>query len=231
MQMRLSAFAAVSGVVAPALMAYIKQAAVTDTAYFQSLIARAEHLGLLVRDELVYSLAGLLYIPMDEAIRATLMREVHDTPTGGHLGREKTYSRLTAHVYWQGVYNDVRDYVRSCVSCAQNKAHQHVHADVLHSLPIPARRWETISLDCVGPLPKTSRGHDFLLVVVDKFSKLVHLIACTQQVTAAVRWRCWCTTMWCGCMASRRASSATATRASPRTSGVRCGSCAARSSP
>ena len=40
-------------------------------------------------------------------------------------------------------------------------------------------------MDFVGPLPKTSQGHDFMLVVVDKFSKMVHLIACRQQVTAA----------------------------------------------
>jgi len=36
---------------------------------------------------------------------------------------------LTAQVYWQGVYHDVRDYVRSCVSCAQNKANQRTASD------------------------------------------------------------------------------------------------------
>ena len=51
----ISAFDVVSGVVAPALMSDIMQAAVTDTVYYQPLIARAEHLGLLVRDGLVYS--------------------------------------------------------------------------------------------------------------------------------------------------------------------------------
>ena len=176
---------ATSSVVAPALMADIRRAAAADTAYYQPLIARADHLGLTVTDGLVYSPAGLLYIPKDDTIRTQLMQEVHDAPTGGHLGREKTYRRLTADVYWQGVYNDVRDYVRSCVSCAQNKASNQTSADLLHPLPIPARRWETISMDFVGPLPKTPRGHDFLLVVVDKFSKMVHLIACSQQVTAA----------------------------------------------
>jgi transposase InsO family protein len=40
-------------------------------------------------------------------------------------------------------------------------------------------------MDFVGPLPMTSGGHDFLLVVVDKFSKTVHLVACGQMVTAA----------------------------------------------
>lgn len=40
-------------------------------------------------------------------------------------------------------------------------------------------------MDFIGPLPKTSAGHDFLLVVMDKFSKMIHLIACMQQVTAS----------------------------------------------
>jgi len=55
----------------------------------------------------LFSTAGLLYIPNDCELRTTLMREVHDAPTGGHLGREKTYARLTAQVYWRGVYHNV----------------------------------------------------------------------------------------------------------------------------
>ena len=174
-----------SCVVAPSLMEDIRRLALTDEAYYVPLVARAEHLGLVVKDGLVYSPGGLLYIPKDDAVRTTLLREVHDAPTGGHLGREKTYRRLTAVVFWQGVYEDVRDYVRSCVSCAQSKASNRTASDFLHPLPIPARRWETISMDFVGPLPKTSRGNDFLLTVTDKLSKQVHLIACTQKVTAS----------------------------------------------
>jgi hypothetical protein len=176
---------ATSSLLAPSLMADIRRLALTDKVYYGPLIERAEHLGLTVKDGLVYSPAGLLYIPQDETLRTTLMREIHDAPTGGHLGREKTYHRLTSQVYWRGVYRDVMDYVRSCVSCAQNKASNQNASDLLHPLPIPARRWETITMDFVGPLPKTSSEHDFLLVVVDKFSKTVHLVACTQKVTAS----------------------------------------------
>jgi hypothetical protein len=180
-----SSESATSTAVAPSLMEDIRRLALSDEAYYVPLVARAEHLGLVVRDGLVYSPTGLLYIPQDDDVRTTLMREVHDAPTGGHLGREKTFARLTAEVYWRGVYHDVRDYVRSCVSCSQNKASQRTASDFLHPLPIPARRWETISMDFVGPLLKTPTGHDFLLTVVDKFSKMVHLIACHQQVTAS----------------------------------------------
>jgi hypothetical protein len=179
-----SGSSASSSVVAPHLMDDIRRLAIVDP-HYQDMVARYEHLGLLVQDGLVYSTTGLLYIPQDSELRTTLMREVHDAPTGGHLGREKTYSRLTQQVYWKGVYDDVRDYLMGCLSCQSIKASNRVAAGLLQPLPIPARRWETISMDFVGPLPKTSAGHDWLLVVVDKFSKMIHLIACTVKSSAA----------------------------------------------
>lgn len=173
-----------SSIIAPSLLDEIRVVALSDIAYYQPLLSKAEHLGLTVKDGLLYSASGLLYIPVGGTIRATLMQEVHDAPSGGHLGREKTYARLTEQVYWNGIYADVGDYVRSCVSCGQNKARNRTAADLLRPLPIPSRRWETISMDFVGPLPMTPSGHDFLLVIVDKFSKMTHLIACTQSITA-----------------------------------------------
>ena len=134
------ASASTSTLISPSLMTDIKRLALTDEVYYRPLLTQAEQLGLTVKDGLVYSPAGLLYVPQDETLRTTLMREVHDAPTGGHLGREKTYRRLTARVYWRGVYQDVKDYVRSCVSCAQNKASNLNASDLLHPLPIPARR-------------------------------------------------------------------------------------------
>ena len=41
-------------------------------------------------------------------------------------------------------------------------------------------------MDFVGPAAEdAAKSHDFLLSVVDKFSKMVHFILCTQTVTAA----------------------------------------------
>ena len=176
---------AVATILSDELMPRIRAAALTDTVYYQPLLAQARHLGLTVKDGLVYGPVGQLYIPKDDTLRCILMREVHDAPTGGHLGREKTFRRLTAAVYWRGVYRDVEDYIGSCVACASSKASNRTSADLLHPLPIPARRWETITMDFQGPLPKTEKGNDFLLVVMCKLSKETHLIACKQTVTAA----------------------------------------------
>jgi hypothetical protein len=51
-------------------------------------------------------------------------------------------------------------------------------------LPIPSRPWESVSMDFVGGLPKSRKGHDYLYVVVDRFSKMCILIPCNKQVTA-----------------------------------------------
>ena len=39
-------------------------------------------------------------------------------------------------------------------------------------LPIPSCPWETISMDFVGGLLMSRKGHDYLYVVVDHFNKM-----------------------------------------------------------
>jgi hypothetical protein len=165
------------------LLTEVKSAAVADVEYQQRVLQYA-HYGLVLKDGLLYSDTGRLYIPDNSGLRTRILAELHDAPTGGHKGRDATWSRLVQLVHWAGMYDDVRDYVTSCVTCAAVKKNTQATAGLLRPLPIPLRRWETISLDFVGPFPRTSAGYNHLLVVVDKFSKMVHLIPTTDKVTS-----------------------------------------------
>ena len=53
----------------------------------------------------------------------------------------------------------------------------------LHPHAIPSKPWEHISIDLIGPLPE-SQGYNAVLVIVDRFSKMIILIATNTELTA-----------------------------------------------
>ncbi|GJP58286.1 hypothetical protein CLOP_g22992 [Closterium sp. NIES-67] len=50
------------------------------------------------------------------------------------------------------------------------------HVAAIQPLPVPEQPWQVVSLDFITGLPPTTSGHDAILVVIDKFSKMGHFI-------------------------------------------------------
>ena len=48
---------------------------------------------------------------------------------------------------------------------------------------VPERPWQHISVDFITKLPM-SKGHDLILVVCDRFSKMSHFVVTTEKTTA-----------------------------------------------
>jgi hypothetical protein len=49
-------------------------------------------------------------------------------------------------------------------------------AGPLQSLPIPTWKWEDISMDFIVGLPRTTKGYDFIWVIIDRLIKVAHFL-------------------------------------------------------
>lgn len=101
---------------------------------------------------------GRIYIGDNPLFKDRILQMTHNSPIGGHYGYEKTYQRIKREFYWKGLKKEVRQYIKHCWICQQNKHETVLPAGLLQPLPIPERPWTDISMDFIESLP-LSKGH------------------------------------------------------------------------
>jgi hypothetical protein len=139
-----------------------------------------EELDYHVHDNLLYHL-GKLCILRDE--RENVIKEAHTSLICGHFKVGKTIVQLQIYYYWPRMNEIVSKYVKECVLCATSKPSKR-KLGLYTPLLVPSQPWESVSMDFVGGLSMSKTGHDYLYVVVDRFSNMCILIHCRKQVTA-----------------------------------------------
>lgn len=90
------------------------------------------------------------------------------------MGVCKTLTHLKDKFTWSTIREDTRKFIASCLDCQHTKYETQKPVGLLCPLPVPNRPWENLSMDFIVGLP-VYRGHISLLIVVDKFSKGLHL--------------------------------------------------------
>ena len=116
---------------------------------------------------------NLIYIP--EKLRLEILMKYHESPSAGHLGIRRTLELITRNFWWPKIQEDVKSFINSCENCARNKVSRHRKYGLLQPLDTPDRPWKSIEIDFLCGLPN-SKGFTTLMVVVDRFSKMIHLI-------------------------------------------------------
>ena len=125
----------------------------------------------------------LLVIP--RAMQHQLLLWAHDHPTAGHCGREKTSYRLNTRVYWDSMRKDINRYVQSCQLCQQYKYSNQAMASSLQ-MHIVRQPWHTIGVDIMGPYPPTQRQKQYVLVVVDYFTRWVEIFSLRSTTSSDI---------------------------------------------
>jgi hypothetical protein len=152
------------------LIADIRAAAEADPEYQRLLLSpppdQQADSGVLVDSK------GCIRVPDGAALRTRILAELHDSPTGGHCGRDRLLSELQKRFFWQGMATQAEQYVLTCDACQRNKHSKQLTPGLLMPLPLPEEPCLHWTTDAVTGLPKSKRGFDAIQVYVDRLTKL-----------------------------------------------------------
>jgi hypothetical protein len=126
-----------------------------------------------------------LYLSKQSKLKSTVLSELHATPTVGHSGFTKTYDGVKRSFFWDGMKQDVHNFVVECDVCQRNKGETVKSPGTLQSFPIPPAIWWDISMDFIVGLPK-SGNKSVIVVVIDCLSKYAHLCALQHPFTTSI---------------------------------------------
>ncbi|CAC5369235.1 unnamed protein product [Mytilus coruscus] len=101
------------------------------------------------------------------SLQSNLMKAYHGI---GHLGFDKTYWTMQQKYYFPGMYQKLADFIKHCDLCQRSKQPTHAKRVPLTSMPI-MDTFSKLHIDMIGPFKKTNQCFQYVLIVVDSFSK------------------------------------------------------------
>jgi hypothetical protein len=148
----------------------------TMTSYLKQEPKGMKYEGYQMLNDGLLTYTGKLYILNCDELKRFIMDELYKRPYIGHLGYHKMITATRKLFYWTGLKKDIADYLVKCLECQQVKAEHWHPTGLLHTLSIPEWKWETISMDFITGLPRSTKQNDAIMVVVDKPRKVAHFI-------------------------------------------------------
>ncbi|KAG7003723.1 Transposon Tf2-9 polyprotein [Fusarium oxysporum f. sp. conglutinans] len=147
----------------------------------------------VIQDRLLYR--DRVYIPNYDPLKTALLKASHEHPIAGHPGRARTYDLLSRDYYWPGMLSYVERWVKNCHTCRRANPAREARQGVLKPLPVPERAWQHISMDFITHLPP-SEGHDAILIIACRLTKMRHIMACKGTCDAEDTARYYLKEVW-----------------------------------
>ena len=151
-----------------------------------------------IKDDIIYRKSydsnhnPILLICLPKKLRRQVLRDLHDSEIGGgHLGTLKTYFKVRKRFFWPNCEKTVRSYIRNCPSCQLLKDEKQPEKGLMQMMDISAP-FECCGVDILGPITPSSKGHQYIIIFIDLFTKWLETKAIknTQSETLA-KWFCY----------------------------------------
>lgn len=138
--------------------------------------------GLLVR---LAPLDRAVQIVVPKALQQEVLSLEHEPGHAGHPGMNKMYTSMRRVFYWESMVADVHAFVSNCSSCSKSRVQGRRRTNPLKLFPA-TEPFKDVCLDLLGPLPWTVNRNRYLLVIVDRFTKLTRVVPIGSQDAAVV---------------------------------------------
>lgn len=121
-------------------------------------------------------LEGVFQILVPKDLRQKVLFLAHYTPVAGHPGVTRQYYTMRRTFYWPAMMRDIQSASSNCHECSIERVKLRSHQSKLKIFPAK-QPLESVANDILGPLHRTKQEHRFVLVMTDRFSKLVKVTA------------------------------------------------------
>lgn len=101
----------------------------------------------------------------------------------GYLGIEKTMDNILKNYWFPSFKDKVKIHVQNCLKCIAFSTQSGCKEGFIHSIPKGDVPCSIVHIDYYGPVDKTQKVKQYILVVVDAFTKHVKLYA-TKSTTS-----------------------------------------------
>ena len=117
--------------------------------------------------------------------RARLFQYIHKDIEAAHMGRRKTLNKLKRKFHWHRAGEDIKWWIRNCVTCQKRKRPGKTPKAPLQ-IYLSGEPNERIAMDIVGPFVESERGNVCILVIVDHFTKYAKAVALPDMTSASI---------------------------------------------
>ncbi|GJT14943.1 putative reverse transcriptase domain-containing protein [Tanacetum coccineum] len=106
--------------------------------------------------------------------KTLIMHESYKSKYSVHPGSDKMCQDMKKLYWWPNMKADIATYVSKCLTCLKVKAEHLKPSGLLVQPEIPQWKWDSITMDFITKLLRTSSGYDIIWVIVDRLTMVAH---------------------------------------------------------